>query len=212
MFHVLNRGNGRQTLFFGSADYEAFVRVVKEALLIVPMRILGYCLMPNHWHFVLWPELDDQLSAFMHQLMTTHVRRWQKAHHCEGEGHVYQGRFKSFPVESDEHLYTMCRYVERNAVRAGLVERAEDWVWSSVWARLHPDDPRALPLDDWPIPRPVDWLDRVNQALTGTEIEALRRCAERGSPYGSGPWVEQTARHLGLEATLRSRGRPPKKS
>ncbi len=116
MFHVLNRGNGRQTLFFGSADYEAFVRVVKETLLIVPMRILGYCLMPNHWHFVLWPELDDQLSAFMHQLMTTHVRRWQKAHHCEGEGHVYQGRFKSFPAESDEHLYTMCRYVERNAV------------------------------------------------------------------------------------------------
>ena len=149
-FHVLNRGNGRQTLFFGSADYEAFVRVVKEALLIVPMRILGYCLMPNH--FVLWPELDDQLSAFMHQLMTTHVRRWQKAHHGEGEGHVYQGRFKSFPVESDEHLYTLCRYVERNAVRAGLVERAEDWVRSSVWARLHPDDSRGLPLDDWPLP------------------------------------------------------------
>ncbi|MBM4094027.1 MAG: hypothetical protein FJ276_32160 [Planctomycetes bacterium] len=126
VFHVLNRGNGRQTLFFGSADVEAFVRVVKEALLIVPMRILGYCLMPNDWHLVLWPELDDRLSAFMHQLMTTHVRRWQKAHHREGEGHVYQGRFKSFPVESDEHLYTVCRYVERNAVRAGLVERAED--------------------------------------------------------------------------------------
>ena len=162
-------------------------------------------------HFVLWPELDDQLSAFMHQLMTTHVRRWH-AHHCEGEGHVYQGRFKSFPVESDEHLDTLCRYVERNAVRAGLVERAEDWVWSSVWARLHPDDSRGLPLDDWPLPRPVDWLDRVNQALTGAEIEALRRCAERGSPYGRGPWVEQTARHLGLEATLRTRGRPPKKS
>jgi putative transposase len=210
VFHVLNRGNGRQTLFFGSADYEAFVRVVKDALLIVPMRILRYCLITNHWHFVRWPAWDDPLSAFMHQLLTTHVRRWQKAHHCEGEGHVYQGRCKSFPVEDDEHLHTMCRYVERHAVRARLVERAEDWVRSSVRARLHPKDPRALPLADWPIPRPADWSDRVNQALTGAELEALRRCAERGSPYGSGSWVEQTARHLGLEATLRTRGRPPK--
>lgn len=207
-FQVLNRGNGRQTLFHGPADYEAFVRVVKETLLIVPMRILGYCFMPNHWHCVLWPELDDQLSAFLHQMTTTHVRRWQKAHHREGEGHLYQGPFKSFPVESDEHLYAVCRYVERNARRAGLVERAEDWVWGSAWARLHPDDVRALPLCDWPVPRPDDWLDRVNQALTGAEIEALRKCTERGRPYGSSPWVEQTAKQLGLESTLRSRGRP----
>ena len=211
MFHVLNRGNGRQTLFFERSDYEAIVRVVKEALLIVPMRILGYCFMPNHWHFVLWPESDDQLSAFMQQMTTTHVRRWQKAHHREGDGHVYQERFKAFPVESDEHLITVCRYVERNPVRAGLVGCAEDWVWSSAWARLHPDDPRALPLCDWPIPQPVDWLNRVNQALTGAEIDALRSCAERGRPYGSAPWVEQTAQRLGLEFTLRSRGRPPKK-
>ena len=171
VFHVLNRGNGRQTLFFGPGDYGAFIGVVKEALLIVPMRILGYCFMPNHWHFVLWPELDDQLSAFMHQLTTTHVRRWQKAHRREGEGHVYQGPFKSFPVESDEHLYTVCRYVERNPVRAGLVERAEDWPWSSAWARLYPDDPGGLPLCGWPIPQPADWLDRVSQALSGAETK-----------------------------------------
>lgn len=210
MFHVLNRGNARQTLFFEPADYEAFVRVVKESLLIDPIRILGYCLMPNHWHFISWPELDDQLSAFQHQVTTTHVRRWQIAHHCNGEGHVYQGPFKSFPVQSDEHLYTVCRYVERNPVRAGLVERAEDWIWSSAWARLHPDDPRALPLCEWPIPHPDDWLHRVNQALTGAELESLRRCTERGRPYGDGSWVERTAKQLGLQFTLRSCGRPPK--
>ena len=211
-FHVLNRGNRRRTLFSSSADYEAFVRVVQEALLIVPVRILGYCVMPNHWHFVLWPELDDQVSAFMHQMTSTHVRRWQKAHHCEGEGHVYQGPFKSFPVESDEHLYTVCRYVERNPVRAGLVERAEDWIWSSAWARLHPEDSRALPLCEWPIARPADWLERVNQPLTGAELTALRRCTERGRPFGSRRWRDETANRLGLEATLRSRGRPPKES
>ena len=114
------------------------------------MRILAYCLMPNHWHFLLWPEWDDELSEFMHQMTTTHVRRWHKAHHSEGAGHVYQGPFKSFPVEDDDHLYTVCRYVERNPVRAGLVGRAEDWVWSSAWAYLHPEDPRAFPCASGP--------------------------------------------------------------
>lgn len=118
--HVLNRGNNRQTLFHTPGDYEAFIGAVKETLLIVSMRILAYCLMPNHWHFVLWPEADRELSQFMHQLTTTHVRRWHKAHHSEGTGHVYQGPFKSFPVADDDHLFTVCRYVERNPVRAGF--------------------------------------------------------------------------------------------
>lgn len=124
------------------------------------------------------------------------------------EGHPYQGSFKSFPVESDEHLYTVWCEVERNPRRAGLVQRAEDWMWGSAWARLHPDDCRALPLCDWPVPRPDDWLDRVNQALTGAEIEPLRKCTERGRPYGSSRWAEQTAKQLDLESTLRSGGRP----
>lgn len=178
VFHALNRGNVRQTLFFGPADYGAFVRVAQEALLIAPIRILGYCLMRNHWHFVLWPELDDQLFVFMHQLTNTHVRRWQTTHHREGEGHACQSRFQSFPVESDEHSYNMCRYVERDPVRAGPVERAEDWIWSRVWARLHADDPLALPLCDWPIPHPVNRLDRVNQALTPTDNRKSSRSWE----------------------------------
>lgn len=211
IFHVVNRGNSRQTLFSQPDDYGAIVRVVREALLIVSVRILGYCLMPNHWHFVLWPELDDQLSVFMHQMTSTHVRRWQKAHDCQGEGHVYQGPFKAFPVESDEHLFTVCRYVERNPVRAGLVERAEEWIWGSAWARLHPDDLRALPLCEWPIARPVDWLERVNQPLTDAELAVVRRCTERGQPFGNRRWREETAQLLGLEATLRSPGRPPAK-
>jgi hypothetical protein len=128
------------------------------------------------------------------------------------QGHPYQGSFKSFPVESDEHLYTVWCDVERNPRRAGLVQRAEDWMWGSAWARLHPDDCRALPLCDWPVPRPDDWLDPVNQALTGAEIEALRKCTERGRPHGDSRWAEQTAKQLELESTLRSRGRPPKTS
>jgi hypothetical protein len=88
------------------------------------MRILAYCLMPNHWHFVLWPYDDGDLAAFMHRLTTTHVRRWHLHRHSVGAGHLYQGTFKSFPVQSDAHLLTVCRYVERNPVRARLVDRA----------------------------------------------------------------------------------------
>lgn len=209
-FHVLNRGNGRQTLFRSPQDYEAFIRVVKETLLVISMRILAYCVMPNHWHFVLWPEQDDQLSDFMHQLTCTHVHRWHKAHESRGQGHVYQDRFKSFPIQDDSHFYTVCRYVERNPIAAGLVERAEDWVWGSAWGYPHAADRRTLPLSQWPVARPNDWLNRVNQPLTQTEIEALRRCVDRGRPYGRESWVDHATATLDLEHTQHPRGRPPK--
>ncbi len=208
VFHVLNRGNDGKSLFQSPADYHAFVRVVRETLMVMAMRILAYCLMPNHWHFVVWPEGDDDVSSFMHQLTTTHVRRWHEFRESGGRGHVYQGPFKSFPVQDDDHFYTVCRYVERNAVRAGLVHGAEDWIWGSVWARLHPRDDRVIPLCDWPLPRPIDWLERVNRPLSESELDAVRRSNERGCPFGTDPWVQETARRLDLEYTLRSRGRP----
>jgi putative transposase len=207
IFHTLNRGNNRQTLFHTPGDYNAFIRVVKESLLLVPIRILAYCVMPNHWHFLFWPATDDALSDFMHQMTSTHVRRWHKAHQSDGKGHVYQGRFKAFPVEGDDHYYRVCRYAERNAARAGLVERAEDWVCGSAWAYLHPDDERALPLCDWPVPRPSLWLAHVNQPLTPAEIAAVRKSVARGCPYGRDEWVKQTAKALNLEYTLGARGR-----
>src|SRR5215469_5287039 len=124
-YHVLNRGVNRQRLFHKDTDYAAFERVMAQTLRLKPMRLLAYCLMPNHWHLVLWPEKNGQLAAFMQHLSVTHVTRWQEHFHRVGQGHVYQGRYKSFPVETNEHFLSLCRYVERNAVRAGLVERAE---------------------------------------------------------------------------------------
>jgi putative transposase len=123
-----------------------------------------------------------------------------------GEGHVYQDRFKSFPVESDGHLLTLGRYVERNARRAGLVERAEDWRWSGLWRRQHGCDDWLL--STWPVPRPEDWLERVNEPLTSAELTAIRQCLVRGSPFGSSRWTRQIARKLGLQHTLRATGRP----
>ena len=121
------------------------------------MRVLAYCFMPNHFHLLLWPRGDGDLSQFMQWLTLTHTQRWHAHHHTAGSGHLYQGRFKSFPVQSDDHFLTVCRYVERNALRAGLAVRAEDWRWGSL-ARWHINDADAEPkLSRWPIDRPKDW-------------------------------------------------------
>ena len=114
VYHVLNRANGRQALFDDEGDYAAFERVLAEAQQRLPMRLLAYCLMPNHWHRVLWPFGDGDLSRFLAWL--THTQRWHADRHTTGSGHLYQGRFKSFLVQTDAHLLTVCRYVERNAL------------------------------------------------------------------------------------------------
>jgi putative transposase len=186
----------------------AFERVIVDTLEKRPMRILGYCVMPNHWHFVLWPERDGDLAAFMQRLTVTHVTRWQKAHRRVGYGHLYQSRFKSFPVETDEYLYQVLRYVERNALRANLVRHAEDWPYGSLWIHQQGNvEDRAL-LSPWPLPRPRKWLEYVNEPETEAELQALRRSTSRGSPFGNPDWVAKTAQKLGLESTLRNPGRP----
>ena len=120
VYHVLNRANARMPIFEKAEDYDAFERILDEAVRRVRMRLLAYCAMPNHWHMVVWPREDGDLSAFVGWLTLTHTQRWHAHRHSVGTGHVYQGRFKSFLVESDEHLWTVCRYVEGNALRAGL--------------------------------------------------------------------------------------------
>lgn len=212
LFHVLNRGVGRMKLFLKDADFDAFERIVQQTLESAPMRILAYCLMSNHWHFVLWPERDGDLGAFMQKLTITHARNWQVYRRRVGYGHLYQGRYKSFPIEGDEHFYQVVRYVERNPLRAGLVRRAEDWHYGSLWRRTHGTSDARQILSDWPLPRPRSWLQYVNQAQTEAELQAIRRSVERGQPYGSENWTRATASQLGLESTFNPRARPKKQS
>jgi putative transposase len=186
-------------------------RVLEESLERVPTRLLSYCLMRTHWHLVLWPREDGELSAFMNWLTLTHTQRWRHAHHTVGYGSLYQGRFKSFPIQCDQHLLSVCRYVERNPLRAGAVQRVEDWRWSSLWHRQNPGEKMGQMLcDDWPAPRPANWLQRVQQAETAKELEALRLSSKRGQPFGDERWQIQTAKRLELESTLRPPGRPKK--
>jgi len=212
VYHALNRANARMTLFEKEEDYAAFERVLEEAYEREPLRILGYCVMPNHWHMVVWPKrgADGQVSEFFRWLTVTHTQRWHAHYHTSGTGHLYQGRFKAFPIESDEHLYTVLRYVERNPVRANLVAGAKTWRWSSLWRYYHGDEKARRLLADWPIPRPADWQDLVKRAETPAELDALRRCVRRGRPFGGEAWRRRAIRRLGLEWTVRPRGRPRK--
>ncbi len=207
-YHVLNRRVGRLPLFDKPADYAAFEKVLAEAYERMGIRIAAYCLMPNHWHLLLWPKHDGELSEVLHWITVTHTQRWHAHHLTAGTGPVYQGRFKSFPVQIDEHFLTVARYVERNALRAKLVDRAEEWQWSSLGRRAGGDANLVTWLSDWPVERPRDWVARVNRAEMKAELEVLRLSVQRGRPFGQGGWVLRMARRFGMESTLQPRGRP----
>ena len=207
-YHVLNRGNARQEVFHKPADYAAFVRLFDEAQQRCPMRLVAYCLMPNHFHLVLWPHADGDLSRWMQWVQTTHVRRYHEHHHTGG--HVWQGRFKAFPIQQDDHLLTVLRYVERNPLRAGLVSQVDGWPWSSL--ALLDQSERPTWCSAGPVPRGANWLIDVAQPQTDMELLALRRSAHRGSPYGSERWQRRTVTALSLQSTLRPRGRPRKQN
>jgi putative transposase len=209
-YHVMNRVSGQQDLFEDSGDYEAFERVLAEAREREEMRVCAYALMPNHFHLVLWPRRDGDLSRFMQWLTMTHTQRWHAHRHNSGHGHLYQSRFKSFPIQRDEHFLSVCRYVERNSLRARLVERAEDWVWCSLACREKKLDKGSVLLDGWPVEPPRGWCRTVNRPQDERELDWLRQCVRRGRPYGDEAWVRRTAVKLGLESSLRAVGRPKK--
>jgi putative transposase len=209
LFHVLNRRVARLPIFQHDEDYAAFQRVVEDTLRIAPIRICAFCWLPNHWHFVLWPRCDGDLSEFMQRMGNMHTQRWERAKRKVGYGHLYQSRFKSFPIESDDHFYTVVRYVERNSLRANLVARAEDWRWGSL--RRRAAGLRDPLLAEWPLPEPADWCSQVSQPQTEAELEAIRRCMHRGCPYGGAAWTERTAEQLDLQSTCRPRGRPSRR-
>ena len=204
-YHVINRANGRARIFHDADDYRAFERLLAAASKRHTVRLIAYCLMPNHFHLVVIPDGDGDLSRWMQWLMTSHVRRHHRRYGTDGR--LWQGRYKAFAVQDDRHLVTVLRYVERNPLRANLVSRAEAWPWSSLARRA--TGGRASLLGDPPFPLPADWLAFVNSAETAAELESLRRSVNRERPFGDATWQAETARRLGLVHTMRPRGRPP---
>ena len=210
IYHVMNRAVGRFVMMRKDEDFMAFERVMIQAHEREPLPILAYCLMGNHWHFVVKPKVEGQLASFFRWLTLTHAVRWRVAHRTVGYGHLYGGRYKSFMVQPGGRLLEVLRYVERNALSADLVSRAEDWRWSSLWARSQGAEGLRAILSEWPGGRPAGWEGYVNEAMTKTELSRLKLSESRGRPYGEDRWVGRLVSELGLQYTIRDPWRPAK--
>jgi putative transposase len=210
IYHVINRANGRATIFKNDKEYRHFELLLEEAKELLDMRILAYCIMPNHWHLVLYPRNDGDMSEFMRWLTTTHVRQYRVATKSIGHGHVYQGAYKSFPVEQSEYLTTLIRYVEQNPLRAKLVKRAEDWKYSSLYRRMKGTPKQKKLLAKLPIDLPHQYLKEVNTIYNEEVLTTIRHSVQKGTPLGGEDWAEQFVRLHKMESTVRERGRPRK--
>jgi putative transposase len=204
--HVVNRGDHRETLFHKPADFRAFLALTAESAFRVPMRILAYCIMRNHFHLLLWPYHGIDLPAYMQLLMNLHIQRYLRHYPPASRGHIYQGRYTNSLVQGDWNLLRVMRYVEGNALAAGIVRRAEHYRWSS--ASRHAAEPSRPTLIDGPIARPPDWLAFVNSTPSPDELIRIKQSARRGAPYGSEEWTKEVLCRYDLEHTVRPRGRP----
>jgi len=185
-FHVVNRSVRKEPIFLRPTDYTAFLKALRQGLNRYPIRLIAYCLMPNHWHLVVGPNSTKSLSSFMQWVTATHATRWHRRRKTVGQGPVYQGRFSSKGIEAAGSLMLACRYVERNALEAGLVARAQDWPWSSLSERMRPK-PR-LPLVNTPFLISGAWTEYVNNArqeherwVASTAVPRKTRSVEKGS-------------------------------
>ena len=208
IYHALNRGNSKQTIFHKPEDYQAFLRTLSEGLMKYPVKLFSFCLMPNHWHLVVQPDKDGMMGRMLRWVTATHTQRYHAHYQTAGEGHLYQSRFKSFPIQDDAHFLVVCRYVERNALRAGLVRKAQVWEYGSLWRWLQRPEPEPKLLSPWPIRRSTDWVRHVNRALSARALDEVRRSVQRDRPFGDEDWTTSLADRLGLWSTIRPRGRP----
>ena len=210
IYHAWNHARDARVLFHDSQEYEAFEGWMIRARRRRPLGVLAYCLMPDHWHMVLWLRGEGQLGGFLRAVTIAHSKWWRSRHGRPGDAPLYKDRFRSFPLQMDESVLTICRYVESNPVRAGLTDLAEDWLASSRWRRVrHNAEDRDL-LAPMPVGVPPAWGRRVNEPLAPEELSAIRVCLRRGRPFGGRTWQARAAAKLGLEHTLRPRGRPRK--
>ena len=163
-FHVINRSVRRLVLFTQPADYRAFLSILSQALEQHPVRLLAYSVMPNHWHLVMGQTDTETLSRCLHWVTSTHAIRFNR--HGQ-EGPIYQGRLTSVQIPAVGDLVRVCRYVERNALQAGLVRQAQDWPWASLSERLQSS--QCVPLVNAPFLSSRAWADYVNTPRPGDD-------------------------------------------
>lgn len=208
VYHCINRSNGRVPIFHTSADYQHFESVLEEGARLIGMRLLAYCIMPNHWHLVLFPRFDGEIGEFMRWVTTTHVRQRRAMTETIGYGSLYQGAYKSFPVETEQYLQQLMVYVEQNPLRARLVARSEDWRWSSLWRREKGTPEQRRLLSELPVTLPRNYLSLVNRLPSQDQLDNIHRSVIKGTPFGSDAWMQDMVVRYHLISTTREPGRP----
>jgi len=206
VYHVINRANARTWIFETDGDYQAVLDSLDETLKKVPLDIFAFCIMSNHWHFAVRPKQDGDMGKFFGKMTQTVTQRWHAFHHTTGTGHLFQGRFKTFLVQTDSYFIQLMKYIEANPLRAGLVEKAEDWKWSSLHARQSNAVFVKNVLSAWPVDMPINYLYDVNQPMPKVYLEQLRNSVVRGRPFGADDWLSKIISKYGLQFTTRSRG------
>lgn len=210
VYHVINRANGRMCIFPTDADYQHFENLLKEAQKKFDIQILAYTIMPNHWHLVLSTKKDGDLSKCMHWLTLTHTQQYRVKKQTVGEGHLYQGRYRSFLVSQDQYLVQLIRYVEQNPLRARLVKNSADWKWGSLPIRMGLRTNINNFIGELPTNLPYDYVRWVNELDDKGKLEEIRASVDKGKPLGKQEWVEKMTDKFKLHSLFRPKGRPKK--
>ncbi len=207
--HVTQRGNGRQFLLATDAERMVYLDLLRQAVKVQGLSVLGYCLMSNHVHLVVIPHRGDALGLTMKEVHGRYASYWNIAHaSC---GHAWQGRFYSCPMDLG-HLWTALRYVELNPVRARLATEAAAWPWSGAAAHCGTGDPDAcLDMKPWRQHWSEDaWRKYLEEGESASELFALRQCTHTGRPLGSAAFTESIEQSTHRRLAPRKGGRPRK--
>ena len=183
VYHVINRANGRATIFHSDGDYLDFEYLLNEMRETYDMRIVAYVIMPNHWHMLLYPKNDGDMGRALKWLGTAHVRRHHARKKTVGHGHLYQGRYKSFLIEDDAHLMSVLKYIERNPVRANLASKPHEWRWGSAYRRRGSAQLQKL-LDPGPTPLPHDYASWITVHEPAESLGPIRHSINSSVPFG----------------------------
>lgn len=205
--HVTQRGNRRQQTFFHDGDYQAYLDLMSGWCARCGVKVWAYCLMPNHVHLIAVPESEDGLRLAIGE---AHRRYTRFINFREGwRGHLWQGRFASYVVD-ERYLLACTRYVEMNPVRAGLVTKPEEWLWSSASAHMSGNDDKLVKAA--PLLQIIGgtWEDFLHVTVRDEEIREMRMHEQTGRPLGSVSFVEDVEQVLGRLLKPKKAGRKPK--
>lgn len=214
-YHITNRGVKLKPIFRSDDDYHDFALTLIEMVERFEPRLLGFCVLPKHWHLVMTTRRDGDLVKAMSWLSITHSARWHLRPRRKGTGGIYEGRYRSFPVQDNSALLDILRFVESHPKRSQLCDKSIEWKWASAFQRAHSDpqtpaSAKSLSIETPPVAIPANWNECLDEELSHIQLSAIIQSIERGRPYGDSDWVTKVAKRMSLESTLRPRGRPPR--